>query len=176
MRAEHIFRLLAALAAAGMAPVASAQTASPPVRTDAREQIPPALIGAWKLSLAESRFPEGRAPKMQYRIFDYTADGMLLVDYLTASASGTLTSGNWTSAFDGSWRAEYTRPYGSTPYAMVQLIKRDEFTLDLKAAKKGVVFETGQFVIAPDGKTLIFSFVAGGATTVAVYHPWNLTD
>ncbi|NHO36106.1 hypothetical protein [Acetobacter fallax] len=147
---------------------------APAMRLDAREQIPPSLIGAWKLSAGESRFPEGKAPRMQYRIFDYTEQGMLLVDYLTMTANGTLTSGNWTSAFDGSFRPEYMRPYGATPFAMVRLVKADDHTMDLVAMKNGVVFETGRLVIAPDGKTLTFTYQAGGKTSVAVYHPWDL--
>ncbi len=163
-----LFFILSLLAAAP----APAQT--PPLRRDAREQIPPALIGAWKLAPEESRFPAGKAPRMQYRIFDYTVDGMLLVDYLTATAIGSSTSGNWTSAFDGTWRPEYMRPYGATPYAMVQFVKKDERTFELKAMKNGVVFETGEFVLSPDGKIMTFTYQAGGSTTVAVYHPWDL--
>ncbi|WP_173568509.1 hypothetical protein [Acetobacter conturbans] len=111
---------------------------------------------------------------MQYRIFDYTEQGMLLVDYLTMTTNGTLTSGNWTSAFDGSFRPEYMRPYGATPFAMVRLVKTADHALDLVAMKNGVVFETGRLVIAPDGKTLTFTYQAGGKTSVAVYHPWDL--
>jgi hypothetical protein len=172
--------LLIALAAVSMIGTAGAQTApSPapaPTRVDAREQIPPALIGAWKFSPTESKFAPGKAPKMQYRIFSYTADGMLLVDYLTLGANGTMSAGNWTSSFDGTPRVEYMRVYGSTPYAMVVLTMKDARTFDLTAAKHGNVFETGQFVLAPDGQTLTFTYQAGGATSVAVYHPWNLVN
>ncbi len=172
--------LISTLAAALMASAAGAQTPAPAPapaqRVDAREMIPPALIGAWKFSPAESHFPAGKAPVMQYRIFSYSADGMLLVDYLTLGANGAMSAGNWTSSFDGTPRVEYTRAYGSTPYAMVVLTMKDEHTFDLTAAKHGKVFETGQFVLAPDGKTLTFTYQAGGASFTAVYHPWNLVN
>src|ERR1700733_12386655 len=80
------------------------------VRRNAQEQIPPALIGTWKLDLAASHY-ESMAPKMQFRIFDYTHDGKLLVNYIPLSANGNQTAGNWTVSLDGSEGLEYTRPY-----------------------------------------------------------------
>jgi hypothetical protein len=101
---------------------------------------------------------------------------MLLVDYLTANANGTMSAGNWTSALDGVERPEYMRIFGATPFAMVSFTMKDPNTFDLKASKAGKVFEAGQFVLASDGKTLTFTYAAGGSTTTAVYHPWNLVD
>jgi hypothetical protein len=155
---------------------AFAQGQSAPARVDARERIPPALIGIWKLAPTESKFAPGKTPKAQVRIFSYTADAMLLVDYLTTGANGVQSAGNWTSALDGVERPEYMRVFGATPYAMVSFTIKDAYTFDLKASKAGKVFETGQFVLAQDGKTLTFTYEAGGTTTTAVYHPWNLVD
>jgi hypothetical protein len=143
------------------------------VRRNAEEQTPPAIIGTWKLDLQASKF-EGNAPKAQYRIFDYTRDGMFMCTYITLNARGEQTSGNWAVKLDGSEGAEYTRPYGSTPFAMVTLKKADENTLDLTAARYGKVFETGQLKISPD--TVTFTYESGGRTTVAVYRRWNMLD
>lgn len=161
--------------------LAQAVPAPANVRVDAREVIPPSLIGSWKLSLAESKYADpSKAPKMQYRTFDYTADGMLLCDYITAAADGKQSSGNWTSSFDGVFRAEYTRAYGSTPFAMVTLVAKDPLTLSLKAAKHGVVFEWGDFTLSADGNTMTFVYYTHGTTgdlkNTAVYHRWNLIN
>lgn len=157
-----------------------AWTQTPPprpadVRRNAQEIIPDALIGAWKLDLSASKYA-GNAPKMQYRLFDYTKDGKLLAHYITLSARDTQTSGNWTVSLDGAPGIEYTRPYASTPYAMVTLTKKDETTFDLTAARFGKVFETGTFQLSPDGNTLTFTYKTGNATNVAVYRRWNLLN
>jgi hypothetical protein len=143
------------------------------VRRNAQEQTPEAIIGVWKLDLKASNF-QTPPPKAQYRIFDYTRDGMFMCDYITLSATGSQTSGNWAVKLDGSEGIEYTRPYGSTPFAVVTLKKIDDTTLDLTAARFGKVFETGQFKIAPDALT--FTYVSGGKTNVAVYRHWNMLD
>lgn len=154
-----------------------AQTASPrsEVRRNAQEMLPAALIGTWKLDLAASAY-ESAAPKAQYRIFDYTHDGMVLCDYITLSASGNQTAGNWAATLDGAEHIEYTRPYGSTPFAVVTLKKMDEFNLALTAARYGTVFETGTFTLSPDGNTLTFDYLQGPRKNHAVYRRWNMAD
>jgi len=167
------FLPLLAMSLPASAQPAAQRAGSAEVRRNAQEQTPPDIIGTWKLDLAASKFA-GNAPKAQYRIFDYTRDGMFMCTYITLNASGQQTSGNWAVKLDGSEGAEYTRPYGSTPFAMVTLKKADENTLDLTAAKGGKVFETGQIKVSPD--TVTFTYEAGGKTNVAVYHRWNMLD
>ena len=163
-----VFILAASAAMAQPAPRAE-------IRRNAQEQIPDGLIGAWKLDLVASKY-EATAPKMQYRIFDYTHDGKLLVDYITLSANGAQAAGNWAVSLDGSEGLEYTRAYGSTPFAVVTLKKTDEATFNLTAARFGKVFETGTFTLSLDGNMLTFSFDADGKHNVAVYRRWNLLN
>jgi hypothetical protein len=168
------FLPLLAISLPAAAQNASAQSGgTTEVRRNAQEQTPADIIGVWKLDLQASKF-EGNAPKAQYRIFDYTRDGMFMCMYITLNARGEQTSGIWAVKLDGSDGIKYTRPYGSTPFAIVTLKKVDENTLDLTAGRYGKVFETGQFKISPD--TLTFTYHAGGRTTVAVYHRWNMLD
>jgi hypothetical protein len=144
-------------------------------RRDAWEQIPENFIGNWKLDLAASQYGTS-APKMQYRIFDYTVDGKFLCTYITRSAKDTYASGNWAVPLDGSPGPEYTRAYGSTPFAIVTLKKMDEATLHLTAARYGKVFEEGDFTISPDGNTLTFSYGQGDKHDTAVYRRWDMLN
>jgi hypothetical protein len=153
----------------------AAPAARDQVRRNAQEQLPEGLIGTWKLDLAASHY-ESTEPKMQYRLFYYTHDGKLLVDYITLNANGAQAAGNWAVTPDGSEGIEYTKAYGSTPYAVVTLKMRDETTFDLTAARYGKVFETGTFKLAPDSNTLTFTYESGGKTNVAVYRRWNMLD
>jgi hypothetical protein len=171
---KNVAYLLLSVVLVALPMTASAQSNSrTEVRRNAQEQTPEAIIGVWKLDLNDSKF-ESPAPKAQYRIFDYTRDGMFFCDYITLGANGTQTGGNWAVKLDGSDGLEYTRPYGSTPFAVVTLKKIDENTLDLTAARYGKVFETGQFKITPE--TLTFTYESGGKKNVAVYHRWNMEN
>jgi hypothetical protein len=154
-------------------PVANNQSARE-VRRSALEVIPEALIGVWKLDPAASSY-QTPAPQAQIRVFDYTRDGRLLCDYVTQLGNGKQTDGNWEVQLDGSPGIEYTRPYGSTPFAVVTLRKLSETALYLTAARFGKVFETGTFTISPDGGTLTFRYQQGARKDTAVYHRWNLS-
>lgn len=169
------FVLLGGNALAQSATPPAAAAAAPAVRKSAWEAAPEALIGNWKLDLAASKY-ETTPPKMQYRIFDYTADGMVLVHYLTLGANGAQSSGNWAVKLDGSEHVEYTRGYGSTPYAIVTLKKQDESTLYLTVARYGKVFHTGTFKLSPDGQTLTYNYTADGKTNNIIYRRWTMLD
>jgi hypothetical protein len=145
------------------------------VRRSAWEQIPAGFIGNWKLDPTVSKYGTA-APKMQYRIFDYTADGKFLCTYITLSAKGTFASGNWAVQLDGTPGVEYTRAYGSTPFAIVTLKTEDGDNLHLTAARYGRVFEEGTFTLSPDGDTLTFSYHQGDKVDSAVYHRWNMLN
>ena len=149
---------------------------TPAPRIDARETVPPALLGTWKLSLAESRFPAGAAPKAQYRIFSYTGDGLLLANYVMVNADGTKTAANWTSALDDSFRPEYKWESGTSVYAMIQLIRKDERTFDLVSHKNGKIAESGEFLVSADGKSLTWTHQSSGTNYVSVYHPWDMLN
>ncbi|HVW74773.1 MAG TPA: hypothetical protein VHC39_14150 [Rhizomicrobium sp.] len=172
--------LLGFLAVSLTAGAAMAQTALAPVneggvRRNAWEQIPAGFIGNWKLDLMASKYGT-TAPRMQYRIFDYTADGKFLCTYITLGGKGGFASGNWAVQLDGTPGAEYTRAYGSTPFAIVTLKKVDENNLDLTAARFGKVFEAGTFTLSPDGETLTFSYHQGDKQDTAVYHRWDMLN
>jgi hypothetical protein len=168
--------LVLTAAAAGAQP---AQTLAPlndaGVRRSAWEQIPPGFIGNWKLDVAASKYGTA-APNMQYRIFDYTADGKFLCTYITLNAKGAFTSGNWAVPLDGTPGAEYTRAYGSTPFAIVTLKKEDESNLHLTAARYGKVFEEGSFTLSTDGNSLTFSYRQGDKQDQAVYRRWDMLN
>jgi len=145
------------------------------LRRNAWEQIPPGFIGNWKLDPGASNYGTA-APKMQYRIFDYTADGKFLCTYITLNARGGFASGNWAVQLDGTPGVEYTRAYGSTPFAIVTLKKVDDSNLYLTAARYGKVFEEGTFSLSPDGNMLTFSYHQGDKGDTAVYHRWDMLN
>lgn len=174
------YRNLALISLLGVMPMAVAQpaaTGNPAnlVRRSALEVIPQALIGTWRLDRAASSY-QTAAPKAQIRIFDYTHDGMLLCHYVTLPQNDKQTAGNWAVQLDGSPGIEYTRPYGSTPFAVVTLRKESETALYLTAARFGKIFETGTFTLSADGNVLTFRYQQGEKKDVAVYHRWNLLD
>jgi hypothetical protein len=163
-----------------MSTAASAQPVLAPLseageRRNAQEQIPGAFIGVWKLDLAASKY-ETSAPKAQYRIFSYTAEGKFLCDYITLPGKGPQAAGNWAVQLDGTPGNEYTGAYGSTPFAVVTLKKQDESSLYLTAARYGNVFEAGTFSISPDGSTLTFNYTQGAKKDTAVYHRWDMQN
>ncbi len=99
MRKILILLSLLVLVSPGLAqPLAPLNEAG--VRRNAWEQIPAKFIGNWKLDVAASKYGTA-APKMQYRIFDYTADGKFLCTYITRTARDTYSSGNWAVQLDG---------------------------------------------------------------------------
>ena len=174
------YRNVALVCLLGVMPMAVAQPAAPGnppnlVRRSALEVIPQALIGTWRLDSAASSY-ETPAPKAQVRIFDYTHDGMLLCHYVTVLQNGKQTAGNWAVQLDGSPGIEYTRPYGSTPFAVVTLRKESETAFYLTAARFGKIFETGTFTLSADGNVLTFRYRQGEKKDVAVYHRWSLVD
>lgn len=167
--------VLAAPALAQPAKLAPFNESAGGVRRSAWEQTPAAFIGNWKLDLAASKYGT-TAPKMQYRIFDYTADGRFMCTYITRNARDGYASGNWAVSLDGTPGVEYTRAYGSTPFAIVTLKKVSETTLHLTAARYGKVFEEGDLTISPDGNTLTFDYGQGDKHDTAVYHRWDMMN
>lgn len=156
-------------------PTPATPTSVADVRRSAWEQIPAGFVGNWKLDSAASKY-DSTAPRMQYRIFDYTADGKFICTYITLSAKNRFASGNWAVQLDGSPGVEYTRAYGSTPYAIVTLKKQDENDLYLTAARAGKIFEEGTFTLSPDGNTLTFTYHQGDKQNTAIYRRWNMLD
>jgi hypothetical protein len=170
--AALMFTTLAASAQQALAPFNESAAG---VRRNAWEQTPAAFIGNWKLDVAASKYGT-TAPKMQYRIFDYSADGKFMCTYITRSAKDTFASGNWAVSLDGTPGVEYTRNYGATPFAIVTLKKVNETTLHLTAARAGKVFEEGDFTISPDGNTMTFDYGQGDKHDTAVYHRWDMMN
>lgn len=145
------------------------------IRRSALEVIPQGLLGTWKLDRAASSY-QTPAPKAQVRIFDYTHDGMLLVEYVTFMPNGRQTDGNWSARLDGSPGIEYTRSYGSTPFAVVTLKQVNDTSFYLTAARYGKVFEAGTFTLSQNDSVLTFRYQQGNKHDVAVYRRWNTLD
>lgn len=167
--------LLGAMPAAFAQPPAGSGHAGVAVRRSALERIPQGLLGTWKLDRSASSY-QTPAPKAQIRIFDYTRNGMLLVDYVTFFENGRQTDGNWSVRLDGSPGIEYTRPYGSTPFAVVTLKEVNATSFYLTAARFGKIFETGVFTLSQNDSVLTFRYQQGNRHDVAVYRRWNALD
>jgi hypothetical protein len=145
------------------------------IRRSALEVIPQGLLGTWKLDRSASSY-QTPAPKAQIRIFDYTRDGRLLVEYITFLQNGRQTDGNWSVRLDGSPGIEYTRSYGSTPFAVVTLKQANETSFYLTAARFGKLFESGTFTLSQNDNVLTFRYQQGEKHDVAVYRRWNTLD
>lgn len=171
-----LFRVISVALTAVLIASVQAQASADEAIRDAREQVPAKLIGAWKLSVSESKFPSGKPPKASYRFFEYTENGKLLGIYQNVGADGTVAAGNWTVSFDGLWQPYFQRKSGSTPFAMLLGSNPDDRTVGLQVKSKGVITLTAQFVLSQDGEVLTYTTESGGDRTVMVYRRWNLVD
>lgn len=175
MRAALGMTLAMALAVPALAQApAPAQTpalAAPPVRRDAREQAPPGLIGLWKADIAASTY-SGAKPKSALRSFAYTADGKVLVTFMTVGASGAYSAGHWAAQPDGSDSLEYHSAAGSTPYNIVRLTKTDDKNLDVEIVRFGKVTDHYHYTLSDDLKTLTYTY----PNNKIVYRKWEAMD
>jgi len=147
---------------------ALAQTADKPaVRRDAREQAPAALLGVWEVV--------GGAPNTKFlRTFAYTADGKILVHFVSVNAKGEQTYGHWAAQLDGSPALEYHARAGSTPYAEIRLTKVDDLNLTLTNTVNGKLAARSAWALSPDGKTLTMTRTPeGGSASTTVYKRWT---
>lgn len=155
------------LAALNFTPALAAEDAP----RDARDQAPAALIGPWKADLKASTF-SGNAPRSQVRTFQYTADGQVLVTFMTVGADGNYVTGHWAAYVDGTPTVEYHNSQPSIPYNVVSLKKINDTTLTVTATRYGKVNVESQYVISADGKTLTYTF----GKNVTVYRRWDKMD
>jgi hypothetical protein len=160
--------LATAAPAAGAAPAAAA---APAVHRDAREQVPPALLGMWKADTAASTYP-GAKPRNALRSFQYTADGKVLVTFMTLGATGAYTTGHWAAQVDGTPGIEYHSAAGSIPYNTVNFKKVDERNFTLGVYRNGVQNLSATYELSADGQTLTYRY----DQTVIIYRRWNLAD
>jgi hypothetical protein len=167
-------RILTALAFSAtvlMAQSAQAQDRVPMI-PDAREQTPAALLGLWKVDGAAST-PASTA-RSQLRSFSLTADGKLMVAFLTIRADGSQSFGHWSLQVDGSPGSEYRSDNRSVPVAEIRFKKVDETTLNLSNTVAGEVKATSVWKLSDNGATLTATRTPrGGATTVTVYKKWD---
>lgn len=163
----------AALAGAGLllTPAVAAAQASPQVR-DARELAPPALLGVWKADVAASTYGS-TPPREQLRIFQMTAEGRLLVSFLTLNAQGAQSGGHWAVQVNGEEGVEYHSARGSIAYNTVTLTMRDAYNFDLTVARAGEVYLTGSYLLSQDGSTLTYRYGEGDGATTIVYRRWE---
>lgn len=157
---------------------ALAQTAAPTapaapaaVRSDAREQVPAALLGIWEADIAASTYTSA-PPRQALRIFQYSEDAKVLVTFITVNTAGATTYGHWAAAVDGSEAMEYHSSYGATPYNTVTLKKVDERNLNLTVARNGHLDMTGSYQLSEDGKVLTYKYAYGERATTIIYRPW----
>jgi len=170
MRTALGLSLLAAIAVAAL-PAAAAPAPAAGERRDAREQAPPGLLGLWKADIAASTYPSAK-PRSALRSFQYTADGKVMVSFMTVGANGAYSAGHWAAQVDGTPGIEYHTAAGSTPYNQVVFKKLDDATLDLVVSRHGVVNLHATYKIAPDGQTLTYSY----DQTTIVYRRWEKMD
>jgi hypothetical protein len=174
-RRAAVFVSAMALCLPGLALAQTAAPAAPApaaVRSDAREQVPAALLGVWKADIAASTYTS-TPPREALRVFQYSADGKVLVMFLTVAANGSVSNGHWSAQVDGSDALEYHSNYGSTPYNVVTLTKVDDRNLNLVVSRNGVVSITGSYLLSEDGQTLTYKYLAGGKETTILYRRWT---
>jgi hypothetical protein len=131
------------------------------------------LLGVWKADVPASTYP-GAPPREQFRTFQYSADGRILVSFMTLSTEGRVSSGHWSIRLDGDPGLEYFSGNGMTPYAVIQLKQRDPRTFDLTNGHYGVTASSAVYRLSEDGATLtIERMTTGGARTAIVYRRWG---
>lgn len=158
------------------APVMSASAppaagSAPEGHRDAREVVPAALIGPWKVDLDASKYA-GNKPRVSIRTFAYTEDGKLLVTFMTVGANGNYSTAHWAVQVDGTPGSEYHIAAGSIPYNVVSLKKISETVLNLTVSRNGKVSIEAVYTLSDDGKTLTYAY--GGNNIV--YRRWDKMD
>ena len=171
MRISLALAAAAAFLAAAPAAVAAPAPGGAAAHRDAREQVPPALLGMWKADLAASTYP-GAKPRSALRSFQYTADGKVLVTFMTLNAAGAYSTGHWAAQLDGSPGIEYHSAAGSIPYNEVVFKKVDERNFTLAVYRNGAQNLAATYELSADGQTLTYRY----PQTVIVYRRWNLAD
>lgn len=160
------------LAAAMAYAMPAAQAAEEPWHgTDARQQVPNALLGAWKADVAASHYTDP-SPRKALRFFAYTEGGKVLVSFMTLNAKGQLSSGHWAAQVDGTPAVEYHSQGGSIPFNVVYFTKVDDYNYHLVVKRNGKLEITADYNLSKDGKTLTYSY----GETVIVYHRWDMMD
>jgi hypothetical protein len=139
---------------------------------DAREVVPAALIGPWKVDLDASRYANNNKPRVSLRTFQYTADGKLLVTFMTLGANGNYSTAHWAVQVDGTPGNEYHSSAGSIPYNVVSLTKVSETKLNLLVSRHGKVSIEAVYTLSDDGKTLTYAY---GDNNI-VYRRWDKMD
>ena len=124
---------------------------------DARELVPPALIGPWKADIAASTYTHTR-PVKEYRTFQYDADGKVLVTFMNVNSKGDYATGHWAAQLDGTPGIEYHSAAGSIPYNVVSFKKIDENNFTLAVSRNGVVSIQATYNLSADGKTLTYAY------------------
>lgn len=154
---------------------AFAQTpAADQVRRDAREQAPAALLGVWQADLSASSYRT--PPREHLRSFHYTADGKILVSFLTLAADGTQSAGHWAVQLDGSPGLEYFAANGSTPYAEIRLIPVDSNTFTVINTRAGIQRSTATYRLSDEGDVLTITRTPNeGERSVVVYRRWGVS-
>ena len=155
------------LMATAAAPALAQHAEAPSVRRDAREQAPAALLGVWEVV--------GGAPNTKFlRSFSYTAEGKVLVHFLSVNAKGEQTQGHWVAQLDGSQALEYHSRAGATPYADIRLTKVDDQNFNLTNTVNGTLRARSAWRLTPDGQTLTMTRTpVGGATSTTTYKRWT---
>ncbi len=138
---------------------------------DAREQVPAALIGPWKVDMEASRYA-GNKPRAALRTFQYTADGKVLVTFMTYGANGSYSTGHWAAQVDGTPGIEYHSSAGAMPYNVVSFKKISETTLNLTVTRHGKVTLEAVYTLSADGKMLTYAY---GDNSI-VYRRWDKMD
>lgn len=165
--------LLAAPAmSASRVPPTPPASPAPEAHRDARELVPAALIGPWKADIEASRYADNNKPRVSLRTFQYTAEGKLLVTFMTLSAKGAYSTAHWAVQVDGTPGIEYHSAAGSIPYNVVTLKKISETTLNLTVSRHGQVSIEAVYTLSADGKTLTYAY---GDNNI-VYHRWDKMD
>ncbi|KAA8384260.1 hypothetical protein FOH24_07530 [Acetobacter tropicalis] len=139
--------------------------------TDARQQLPDALLGPWKEDIAASHYTDP-PPRKALRFFSYTEGGKVLVSFMTLSAKGQFSSGHWTAAVDGTPGTEYHSQGGSIPFNVVYFTKIDDYNYHLLVKRNGKLEITADYSLSSDGRTLSYRY----GNNVIVYHRWDMME
>ncbi|WP_338333603.1 hypothetical protein [Acetobacter sp. LMG 32666] len=139
--------------------------------TDARQQVPDALLGPWKADISASHYTDP-PPRKALRFFSYTEGGKVLVTFMTLTAKGQFSSGHWAAQVDGTPAVEYHSQGGSIPFNVVYFTKVDDYNYHLVVKRNGKLEITADYSLSKDGKTLFYRY--GG--TEVVYHRWDMME
>lgn len=118
-------------------------------------------FGTWKLNVQRSKFPPGKEPRSDTRIYEDRGSGVILSTHTTVDRSGKESLTIYVAKFDGKEYPVATRGSGALSTIAFRVI--DAYSESFVLTRDGKVVNRGTTSISKDGKTLTMTMDTANA-------------